>query len=366
MSSQQFSFPTNPLRRWFLQQRRDLPWREEISPYAVWVSEVMLQQTQVSVVVPYFLRWMERFPTIEALAAASVEEVIKIWEGLGYYSRARNLHEGARFICEHFSGELPSKEEDLKKIKGLGPYTIGAIRSFAFHEKAAAVDGNVLRVISRFYALRDDIGKQKTVKKIRECVEGFLPEEGHWEVNEALIELGAIICKKKPLCRQCPLKEGCQSFLEGSTDEIPVKAKREKTMNLFRSVPVICSGDAVLIQKVEEKGVMQHLHQFPYFEHEEEGMAQGVLVERIQQAFGLEAVWQEQLSQVQHSFTKYRVTLTPHFFKVKSKVEIPSYFWCPWEKCETLPFSSGHRRILKLFRYKFPCFVMMQSNRNAV
>ena len=132
------------LKQWFINEKRDLPWRENPSPYAVWVSEMMLQQTQVSVVIPYFMRWMDRFPSIRALASADISEVIKVWEGLGYYSRARYLHEGARYIVEHFGGELPSDEESLKKIKGIGPYTIGAIRSFAFHQRTSAVDGNVM------------------------------------------------------------------------------------------------------------------------------------------------------------------------------------------------------------------------------
>ena len=157
----------------------------------------MLQQTQVSVVIPYFDRWMNRFPTLRHLAKATLDEVIKEWEGLGYYSRARNLHEGARYVLEKHEGILPETREELQKIKGLGPYTIGAIRSFAFHHKAAAVDGNVIRVLARYFKIEDDIAKPKTIQMIRDRAEAILPEIEPWIVAEALIELGATLCTKK-------------------------------------------------------------------------------------------------------------------------------------------------------------------------
>ena len=158
------------LKRWFLDQKRDFPWRENPSPYAVWVSEVMLQQTQAAVVISYFERWMQRFPTIQALADAPLEDVIKEWEGLGYYARARNLHAGARYVVENYEGQLPANAEQLYKIKGLGHYTVGAILSFAFQQRKAAVDGNVLRVLARYYGITDDIGKSATVKKCKDLL----------------------------------------------------------------------------------------------------------------------------------------------------------------------------------------------------
>lgn len=157
-------FPLIKLKHWFEENKRNFPWRGKPSPYAVWVSEVMLQQTQASVVVPYFERWIVRFPSIEVLASASIEEVIKLWEGLGYYSRARSLHEGAKFLVEHHNGTLPSDPIALAKVKGLGPYTIGAILSFAFHQKAAAIDGNVTRVMSRFFLHRAEHSSSFTSK----------------------------------------------------------------------------------------------------------------------------------------------------------------------------------------------------------
>ncbi len=245
--------PFELLKKWFLENRRDFPWRESPTPYAVWISEVMLQQTQASVVIPYFLRWMDQFPTIEALANADPEEVIKAWEGLGYYSRARNLHAGARYVQEHFHGKLPSDTESLSKIKGLGLYTIGAIQSFAFHQKTPAVDGNVLRVVSRYCMLKDDIKKPKTVAAIRKWIEMQLPDETPWVINEALIELGATICKRKPNCPKCLLNQTCLSFQHGLQEQLPIKGKPPVSISLYRIVAVIESNGRYLVKK-EKKG----------------------------------------------------------------------------------------------------------------
>ena len=191
------------LKAWFLKEKRDLPWRENASPYWVWVSEVMLQQTQVSVVVPYFIRWMKKFPTISALAAAQCEDVIKTWEGLGYYSRARNLHKGAQTIVSNYNGKLPKTRNELLAIKGLGLYTANAILAFAFKKKAAPVDGNVRRVLARYDGVYESIDKTKVQKEIQSRAEKLLPERQSYLISEALIELGALICKKKT--QLCPM-----------------------------------------------------------------------------------------------------------------------------------------------------------------
>lgn len=334
------------LKEWFLSQRRDLPWRENPSPYAVWVSEVMLQQTQVSVVIPYFLQWMERFPTIKALATASVEEVVKQWEGLGYYSRARNLHEGARYIVENYAGELPCSESELRKIKGLGPYTVGAILGFAFRQKAAAVDGNVLRVLSRFYALLDDISKTKTVKSIQKMAHDLLPDEEPWVISEALIELGATICTRTPKCSQCPLKAGCQGFLTGKAHELPVKSAATAVTPLFRAVAVIVSKGHVLVRQGEKGKVMADLYEFPYFEMKNAETDVEYHTKQVKAELKLQVDWQQSFPSVKHSFTRYRALLIPNLFHANKQVSINGFEWHSFESLKTLPFSSGHRRIL--------------------
>ncbi len=334
-----------PLNTWFLETQRDLPWRNSPTPYAVWVSEVMLQQTQVSVVIPYFLRWMERFPTIEALANASLDEVIKEWEGLGYYSRARNLHAGAKMVLNQFQGEVPKETEQLKQIKGLGPYTIGAIQSFAFHKKVAAVDGNVLRVIARYTLLKEDISKVKTVKQIREWVENNLPDQSHWITNEALIELGATICSKKPACHICPLKQNCRSFAKGCADQLPIKKNQTASIPVYRTVVVIRHHNQLLIKRGEEGKVMHDLHEFPFFENTPSGFTPAEAKEAIHKQLSLKVNYVESLPLIKHTYTKYRVQLQPMVFEIDHPTQIEKHQWMTIPALTKLAFSSGHRKV---------------------
>lgn len=329
--------PLKELRHWFEEEKRNFPWRCEPTPYRVWVSEVMLQQTQAVVVVPYFERWMERFPSIEALAEASIEEVIKLWEGLGYYARARALHEGARYVMEHHGGDLPMDVESLKKVKGLGPYTIGAIRSFAFHQKAAAVDGNVVRVMSRLLCIEEEVDRPSVLETLRQRVEEFLPDTQPWVMMEALIELGARVCKKKPDCERCPLQDVCMAYPLGKAVALPKKRKRPQTIALQRYVPVICCDGEFLIQRQEGKKVMAGLYEFPYFDKK-------TSIETFYLG-GLQLY--KRLKEVKHTFTRYRVELFPSIWKASEKLELNGFTWAKGQMLEKLPFSSGHRRILK-------------------
>ena len=334
------------LKKWFLKNKRELPWRKDPTPYQVWVSEVMLQQTQVSVVIEYYVRWMELFPSIEALAKAPLESVIKIWEGLGYYSRARRLHEAARQLLHENLKELPSDEVSLRKIKGLGPYTSSAILSFAYHQKKAAVDGNVIRVIARHEAIGDDVSKTATVERFREIVQGFLPEEEPWVAMEALIELGALICKKKPQCGLCPLRLSCKSYENKTQERYPVKKKAEKTTKLYRLVLVIESGDYVLIHRETDKNkLMADLWQFPYIEMEKP-LEKAYFPEIFLKYFSLLPELKKELSAVKQAFTRYQAYLYPTLWKTLEKPTITGYDWVRKSEINKYPFSSGHRKIL--------------------
>ena len=342
------------LKSWFLLHKRSFPWREQSSPYAVWISEIMLQQTRASVVVSYFEKWMQKFPTIFDLANSSIEEVIKTWEGLGYYSRARNIHAGAKQIVLLYNGELPKTEKELQEIKGLGPYTIGAIRSFAFHQKAAAVDGNVIRVLTRYFMLKDDISKQKTVKMLREKTLQLLPNEEPWIVSEALIELGATICNKKASCSKCPIKKGCLSFKQGDVNALPYKSKKIIIEPLYRRILILNYKNHWLIKQVDEGEIMSGLHEFPYIElkNKLEGKEKKVMEkERVVEntfikKWGIDLLSSKELKAVQHSFTKFRVTLYPVIYKIANQPKISGYKWVKEEKLINLPFSSGHRKII--------------------
>ncbi len=294
----------------------------------------MLQQTQASVVIPYFERWMDRFPTIEDLAHASEEEVIKLWEGLGYYSRARNLHRAAKAL----DGPLPSTEEELLAIKGLGPYTAGAILSFAFKQRAAAVDGNVLRVITRYLGLEEDISKAKTRRLVKRAVEDLLPEDKPYEVMEGLIELGALVCKKEAKCLLCPLQNCCEAHKRNATSTLPINSKKTTITELHRLVAVIEHEGKVLVRKGEEGKLMAGLYQFPYFETDS-------IVSAVR-SLELEPTSVSPLSETSHSFTRFRARLYPYLITIKEERAVLGFEWIPFDQLVGLPFCSGHRKVL--------------------
>ena len=340
------NFPQKRLKEWFFFHRRDLPWREEGSPYAIWVSEVMLQQTQVNVVIPYFKRWIALFPTITALAKAPLEQVIKAWEGLGYYSRARNLHAGAQFLLERHGGNLPENPNSLKEVKGIGPYTVGAILSFAFKKKAAAVDGNVLRVLSRYLCIEEEIDALKTKKEIEAKTLDFLPDQEPWIVMEALIELGALICQKVPKCKKCPLEKSCLAKKAGKELFLPVKKKRQKILEIYRLVGVIERGDKVLVKQGEKGKVMEGLFEFPYIEVTEKVFSNKEAISLIQKRFSIQVVYKSRLKSVKHGFTRYRALLYPYLLEAKTDFIPPDMEWITKNRLVSLPFSSGHRQLL--------------------
>lgn len=332
------------LHKWFKETRRPFPWRENPTPYRVWISEVMLQQTRASVVIPYFERWMELFPDPHVLARASLEEVIKAWEGLGYYGRARHVHEGARQIVDQFSGKIPQKREHLEKIKGLGPYMINAILSFAFHQRAAAVDGNVARVLVRHFLIQDDILRHAAKKKIQAIADDMLDTKKPWVTAEALIELGATQCLPKALCNSCPLNSTCLACKENRTEQFPVKSQERPVTILTRSVAVIEENNHVLVKKVAPGKVMADLYEFPYFEGLERPLPQ-----HINAVWGLQTTFVRSLPFVQHSFTRYQAQLFPIYLRAFERKEIKDFEWVSLDDIGKLPFSSGHRRILEHF-----------------
>ena len=331
------------LKSWFLKTKRSFPWRGIDNPYAVWVSEIMLQQTLASVVVPYFTRWISLFPDIPSLANASKEDVIKAWEGLGYYSRARNLHAGAKHLLAYNGGVMPSTLDELLRIPGIGDYTAGAILNFAFGKKAPAIDGNVTRVIARILALDKEVTTVK--KEIRLYVETILPETDPHIISEALIELGALVCKKAPECVICPLRQNCNAYQNGQERLLPVVKQREKTIFIDRIVLVIEHKGNILLRKGAHGQIMQDLYEFPFFE--EEGDKESNARRFFETHFNFQGELVKVLKKEKHTFTKYNVTLHPFYFSAKSIHDVEGYVWMPIETLHTLPFSSGHRRLLK-------------------
>lgn len=334
------------LHTWFDQNRRSFPWREKRTPYRVWVSEVMLQQTRASVVVPYFLRWVEQLPDVRTLAKAPLEKVIKLWEGLGYYSRARNLHAGAKEIVVRFRGEIPSSAEELSSIPGLGVYTVGAILSFGFGKKAAAVDGNVLRVLSRYFAIVENVCKTAVARSIRARALEVLDEKEPWVTAEALIELGATVCIRAPLCEQCPLRSGCKGHQRGIAASLPIKNRGAALLERFRIVAIVECEKKFLIRKETEGRVMADLYEFPYFEGDGDTPF-GIVEKQVLEQLGLRTKYIQAFEEVRHTFTKYKAHLFPFLLHALCIEAVPGWTWVSADTIKELPFSAGHRRIVE-------------------
>ncbi len=254
-----------PLLCWYRENKRELPWRGEKNPYYTWISEIMLQQTRVEAVKPYFSRFIDALPTVEAAAVCDEEMLMKLWEGLGYYSRARNIKKAAQIIVDEYSGLFPSSEKELRKLPGIGPYTAGAIASIAFDEPVPAVDGNVLRVVARLTCDEEDILTEKTKKRIREEMLPVMPANASGEFNQALMDLGATVCLPNgvPNCCSCPLNSICLAYSEGRTEELPVRIKKTKRRIENRTVLVIRDGEKMAIHKRPDKGLLAGLYELP-------------------------------------------------------------------------------------------------------
>ncbi|RLL40342.1 A/G-specific adenine glycosylase [Oceanobacillus piezotolerans] len=253
------------LLQWYYANKRDLPWRKSQDPYRVWVSEIMLQQTKVDTVIPYYYRFMEKFPTVYDLAEADEQDVLKAWEGLGYYSRARNLQSAVREVVATYDGKVPDTPEELGELKGVGPYTKGAILSIAYNQPEPAVDGNVMRVFSRVLKIEDDIAQAKTRKLMEEYVREVISKEDPSSFNQAIMDLGATICTpKSPGCMLCPIAEHCKAYEEGIQEQLPVK-KKAKKQKLMEYVVLLIKNDKeeYLIEKRPSNGLLADLWQFP-------------------------------------------------------------------------------------------------------
>lgn len=259
---------TQPLIIWYEKEKRILPWRTSRNPYYIWISEIMLQQTRVEAVKPYFERFISALPDIRDVAEASEEELLKLWEGLGYYSRVRNIQKAAKIVVEQYDGCLPADYDKLKGLPGIGNYTAGAVVSIAYGIPAPAVDGNVLRVISRIDERWDDIMKQSTRRQVEEDIMAIMPKQEPGQFNQALMELGATVCLPNgtPLCEKCPVGHLCRARKLGKIGELPVKAPKKPRRIEDRTVLVIQDGDRVAIHKRPKKGLLAGLYEFPNLE----------------------------------------------------------------------------------------------------
>ena len=270
MGMEQLNKLVIPLLAWYNEYKRDLPWRQvgptgRPEPYHVWVSEIMLQQTRVAAVIDYYHRFLARFPTVEDLAGADEDSLMKCWQGLGYYSRARNLQKAARIICDEYGGVFPGDYQAIRALPGIGDYTAGAVSSIAFGLPHAAVDGNVLRVVTRLTADPSDITAAGVKKSVATSLEAVMPLNAPGEFNQALMELGATVCLPNgaPLCDQCPAKDFCRAHLENLTDVLPVKPGKKARRVEERRVYLLFRGGKIALRKRPDKGLLAGLWEFP-------------------------------------------------------------------------------------------------------
>ncbi|MCL9806081.1 A/G-specific adenine glycosylase [Flavobacterium amniphilum] len=253
---------------WYLENKRDLPWRNTTNPYHIWLSEIMLQQTRVAQGLPYFLAFTETFPTVSDLAKAEEEKVLKLWQGLGYYSRARNLHATAKHIAFNLEGNFPDNYNDLLKLKGIGEYTAAAIASFSFNEKTPVVDGNVFRVLARYLGITTDIASPKAKREFTQLAEELIDAANPALFNQAIMEFGALQCTpKNPDCNICPLNNSCYALSQKKVGDLPVKVKKTKTRDRFLNYLFITDNNQKSIaNKRTGKGIWQNLYEFPLIE----------------------------------------------------------------------------------------------------
>ena len=259
---------TNSLQQWYLQNKRDLPWRKTVDPYAIWLSEIMLQQTRVAQGTPYFLSFIRAFPSVFDLAKANEEQVLKLWQGLGYYSRARNLHKTAQYVAHELSGIFPDNYNDLLKLKGVGEYTAAAIASFSYNEVVPVVDGNVFRVLSRYFNIETDIAAASAKKEFAALAFELMPKDNPALFNQAIMEFGALQCvPKSPNCGICIFNSSCAALQKKKVELLPVKSKKLKVRNRFFNYLVVSDdNDNTIIQKRTAKGIWHNLYEFPLIE----------------------------------------------------------------------------------------------------
>ncbi|HLV66309.1 MAG TPA: A/G-specific adenine glycosylase [Polyangiaceae bacterium] len=337
------------LLRWYEEVGRDLPWRRHREPYAIWVSEVMLQQTQVRTVLPYFERWLRRFPTLSALAAADEDAVLHAWEGLGYYSRARNLRRAARTVVEEHGGELPRTAAALRALPGIGEYSAAAIASIAFDEPVPVIDGNVVRVLSRVYALRGDPTRAPVKHELRERARRLVPEERPGDFNQALMELGATVCvPERPRCGTCPLTRHCRAQAEGLAAVLPELPPRPSPQAVAMAAAVVVRRGRVAVMRLPKNAPRwPSMWVFPNGE-----LAPGEPVERgaeriARDVAGLAVRAETQLGVLKHSVTRFRIHLAVTRCKHESGPTRaqPELAWRRIDELGALAMPAAHRRI---------------------
>jgi A/G-specific adenine glycosylase len=338
------------LLAWYDRNARGLPWRESHDPYRVWVSEVMLQQTRVDTVIPYYHEWLAVFPDIHSLADANERQVMHLWEGLGYYSRARNMLKTAQLLVEQQAGCFPDLVVELKKLPGIGDYIAGALASIAFGQDEVALDGNGLRVLGRLVEFEQPVNEPAGKAAMRTLMQKMLPHGRAGDFNQAIMDLGATIClPRNPLCAQCPIREHCLAFEHASQAQFPQRTKKKPIPQYIVVAAVIRKGGCVLVDKRKANGLLGGLWEFPGGKQEEGENLQSALVREIKEELGVEIAVQESLGTYRHAYTHFKVVVTAFSAQIlkgePAALAADEIQWVEPDKLEQYPMGKVDRLI---------------------
>lgn len=336
---------------WYDQNKREMPWRDCDDPYKIWVSEIMLQQTRVDQATPYFNRFMEHFSTVYDLAQADQQEVLKVWEGLGYYSRARHLHAAAKLVMDKFNGTVPDNWDDITKLKGVGPYTASAVLSIAFQKKHAVVDGNVIRVLSRYLGIEDDVRSTSTKNAIQDVADDLISEGRPGDFNQAVMELGATICTpSNPSCEACPIQANCVASKTAKTDKIPYKSSAKKRPHHQIGVGIVINKDEeVLIALRPDDAMLGGMWEFPGGKQEEDEHIEDTVKRELNEELDIDISITKPFMKLDHAYSHFKITLHAYLCeltggtpKPKSSQEIR---WIAIDDLEDYPFPKANRKL---------------------
>ncbi len=340
-----FSF-SKELLAWYRKNARDLPWRRTKDPYKIWISEIMLQQTTVTAVIPYYLKWIKTFPTVSDVARAPLQKILRLWQGLGYYQRAKNIHKSAKVMCTAYQGKIPSHPEELRKLPGFGPYTVGAVSSIAFSRKYPIVDANVRRVMMRQLALNGYADSAQD-KEILQHLNKILPERNISSFNQALMELGALVCRKnEPLCVLCPVRRECHAYKRGTQEIIP-RVRKKVLKEIKVAIGVLKKDGKYFIQKRPPKGLFADLWEFPGGKVERGETDQMALRREMREELGVEVVNIKHLFVTEHFYTLFRAKLHVWECDARSYPQADKgHRWVSRKSIQNFPMPSGSAKIV--------------------
>jgi A/G-specific adenine glycosylase len=343
---------TKTILKWYDREKRLLPWRETLDPYKIWLSEVMLQQTQVNTVIPYFKKWLIHYPTIQSVAEAKLDDLLKLWEGLGYYSRCRNFYNGAKEVILKFDGIIPSSIEVFRKFPGVGEYISGAVMSIAFNQPYIAMDGNHRRVISRVLGIKN-LSKHN-LNRIKYSLTQLIGIERPGDVNQALMDIGSSICKsREALCLNCPMQSTCRAFLSGKPLSYPFKIKKKIKTTRQLAAALIEDRGSILIFKRPHKGLLGGLWELPNVVISNYESARKNLKDQMEKKYGYNIMVNQSLGKISHSFTHYKMNIRLYQCKTKkNKISEPSIKWVRYSDLDQYAFSKANHKLFELIEEK--------------